>query len=280
MDDAVTVVLVGLEAALAEELSDDERFDVRSAATVDELGADESLDAVVVALDGQGPLELLGSLRSKAPDVAVVVVTEAGREADGAVAMHAGAEDHLDPRRDPARAVASSRALRGFGPPAPPRADHDRRGHRSAEPARIRADRRAPPPNGRSQPVTSGVPVRAARRYRRGRGGSRGGRRAARRRARRRSPGTDHRPTRSRCCSRETRRGPRSIVLSRSGRGDRGAQRQAGPPSAVVRYRSEARCTTRGLRRPCRRSSRPRGADCTTGWRADPSDRRRAANTG
>ncbi|MET0801500.1 MAG: GGDEF domain-containing protein [Actinomycetota bacterium] len=95
MDDAVTVVLVGLEAALAEELSDDERFDVRSAATVDELGADESLDAVVVVLDGQGPLELLGSLRSKVPDVAVVVVTEASRAADGAVAMHAGAEDHL-----------------------------------------------------------------------------------------------------------------------------------------------------------------------------------------
>ena len=95
MDDAVTVMLVGLEAAMADELTDDERFDVRSADTLDELDAGEALDAVVVALDGQGPLELLGSLRGKAPDAAVVVVTEAGREADGAVAMHAGAEDHL-----------------------------------------------------------------------------------------------------------------------------------------------------------------------------------------
>lgn len=95
MDDAVTVMLVGLEQVLADELRDDERFDVRSAASLDQLEHGDAVDAVVVAMNGQGPLELLGSLRSKAPDAAVVVVTGADNEADGAVALHAGAEDHL-----------------------------------------------------------------------------------------------------------------------------------------------------------------------------------------
>lgn len=96
MNDAVTVALVGVDAALAEELENDEGVDVRRAvASVDELPNDEHVDAVVVALNGQGPLELLESLRSTQPEAAVIVVTEAGRETDGAVAMHAGAEDHL-----------------------------------------------------------------------------------------------------------------------------------------------------------------------------------------
>jgi diguanylate cyclase (GGDEF)-like protein len=80
MDDSVTVTLVGLETAMADELAEDERFVVRSADDLDQVGAGG---------------ELLDSLRGKAPQAAVVVVTEAGREADGAVAMHAGAEDHL-----------------------------------------------------------------------------------------------------------------------------------------------------------------------------------------
>jgi diguanylate cyclase (GGDEF)-like protein len=95
MDDAMTVMLVGLEAAMADELAEDERFDVRSADSLEQLEAGDDVDAVVVAMDGRGPLDLLGSLRGKAPDAAIVVVTEAGQEADGTVAMHAGAEDHL-----------------------------------------------------------------------------------------------------------------------------------------------------------------------------------------
>jgi diguanylate cyclase (GGDEF)-like protein len=95
MDDAMTVMLVGLEAAMADELAEDERFDVRSADSLEQLEAGDDVDAVVVAMDGRGPLDLLGSLRGKAPDAAIVVVTEAGKEADGTVAMHAGAEDHL-----------------------------------------------------------------------------------------------------------------------------------------------------------------------------------------
>jgi diguanylate cyclase (GGDEF)-like protein len=95
MDDAVTVMLVGLQATLADELADDERFDVRSADDLDGVDGDEPVDAFVVAMDGRGPLELLESLRAKVPDAAIVVLTDAGRETDGAVAMHAGAEDHL-----------------------------------------------------------------------------------------------------------------------------------------------------------------------------------------
>jgi GGDEF domain-containing protein len=95
VDDAVTVMFVGLGAAFAAELADDERFDVGTAETLDELDREHAPDAVVVAIDGRGPLELIGSARELAPDAAVVVVTEADREADGAVALHAGADDHL-----------------------------------------------------------------------------------------------------------------------------------------------------------------------------------------
>jgi diguanylate cyclase (GGDEF)-like protein len=95
MDDALTVMFVGLDAALTDELADDERFVVRSAESLEAIGGDERVDAVVVAIDGRGPLELVGSARGKAPDAAVVVVTEPENEADGAVAMHAGADDHL-----------------------------------------------------------------------------------------------------------------------------------------------------------------------------------------
>jgi diguanylate cyclase (GGDEF)-like protein len=50
---------------------------------------------VIVALDDVGPLEALETLRLKTPAAAVIVLTTAGNEADGAVALHAGADDHL-----------------------------------------------------------------------------------------------------------------------------------------------------------------------------------------
>ncbi|HJR98797.1 MAG TPA: diguanylate cyclase [Actinomycetota bacterium] len=93
MDDEMTVMLVGLEGELADELAADERFEVRSSESVEELDGD--VDAIVVSIDGRGPLELLDAVRGKAPEAAVVVVTEAGKETDGTVAMHAGADDHL-----------------------------------------------------------------------------------------------------------------------------------------------------------------------------------------
>jgi diguanylate cyclase (GGDEF)-like protein len=96
MNDTVTVTLVGIDAALADELENDDGVDVRRAVdSTDELAADEQVDAIVVSMHGQGPLELLESLRRTLPEAAVIVITEVDRETDGAVAMHAGAEDHL-----------------------------------------------------------------------------------------------------------------------------------------------------------------------------------------
>jgi diguanylate cyclase (GGDEF)-like protein len=93
--DTVNVVLVGLAKGLSDELSSDEAFDVREAETIDAVGDEGTVDAIVVALGDSAPLELLGALRARAPEAAVLVVTEADREADGAVALHGGAEDHL-----------------------------------------------------------------------------------------------------------------------------------------------------------------------------------------
>jgi diguanylate cyclase (GGDEF)-like protein len=95
MDDEMTVMLVGLEGTLADELAADERFDVRSADSVDSLEEGDSVDAIVASIDGRGPLELLDAVRGRSPETAVIVVTEAGKETDGTVAMHAGADDHL-----------------------------------------------------------------------------------------------------------------------------------------------------------------------------------------
>ena len=90
----VRVLVVGLDDHDTTELQIDDGFDVRRVATIDEAGAIPE-DAVVVSLDGDGPLERLREARAKAPAAAVVVVTDPAREADGAIALHAGAEDHL-----------------------------------------------------------------------------------------------------------------------------------------------------------------------------------------
>lgn len=90
----VSVVLVGLDEADASELAIDDGFTVRHASSIDDA-APITEDAIVVALDGAGPLERLREARTKAPTSAVVVVTDPAREADGAIALHAGAEDHL-----------------------------------------------------------------------------------------------------------------------------------------------------------------------------------------
>ncbi len=59
------------------------------------IDGERTVDAIVVTLGDQAPLELLGALRARAPEAAILVVTDADREADGAVALHGGAEDHL-----------------------------------------------------------------------------------------------------------------------------------------------------------------------------------------
>ena len=92
----LTVLLVGLDDATHEELAGEEGFAVESAPALDEGLARVLIpDAVVVALDGLGPIETVGRIHAHAPNAAVVVITDPANEADGSVARHAGAEDHL-----------------------------------------------------------------------------------------------------------------------------------------------------------------------------------------
>jgi diguanylate cyclase (GGDEF)-like protein len=92
--DTIRVLLVGTEDEFGSEL-EGEGFQVARIPNLASLGPGSDQDAVVVALDDPGPLEALETLRLKTPAAAVLVLTGPDREADGAVALHAGAEDHL-----------------------------------------------------------------------------------------------------------------------------------------------------------------------------------------
>jgi diguanylate cyclase (GGDEF)-like protein len=93
--ETVTVLLVGLDDAVAQELSHEDGFTVVRSALPHGQGASESIDAVVLELDGSGPLDKVREVRAVAPSAALVVVTDPEHAADGTVAVHAGAEDHL-----------------------------------------------------------------------------------------------------------------------------------------------------------------------------------------
>ncbi len=106
--DPLTVVAVALRddelAAL-----DDDAFAVHR--VTDLAAADvRDCDAIVLSLDGSAPLESISQARRLAPDAAIVVVTDATNEADGTIALHAGAEDHLV--RDAALPGLLPRAIR------------------------------------------------------------------------------------------------------------------------------------------------------------------------
>lgn len=92
--DAIRVLLVGTGEGFGSDLERD-GFEVRSISDLAALGPGSDQDGVIVALDDVGPLEALETLRLKTPAAAVIVLTTAGNEADGAVALHAGADDHL-----------------------------------------------------------------------------------------------------------------------------------------------------------------------------------------
>ena len=92
--DAIRVLLIGTDDAFGSEL-DDEAFELARIPELAALGPGSDQDAVIVSLDDLGPLEALETLRLKTPTAAVLVVTAADHEADGAVAIHAGADDHL-----------------------------------------------------------------------------------------------------------------------------------------------------------------------------------------
>jgi diguanylate cyclase (GGDEF)-like protein len=90
-NDRLRVLLVGLDSTIEAQL--DEGFDVSSTSSLDEVTAE--LDAVVARIDDGQPLEAIRTLRRTAPNAAIVVVTDTDHAADGTIAMHAGAEDHL-----------------------------------------------------------------------------------------------------------------------------------------------------------------------------------------
>lgn len=94
--DPVRVLVVALDDELRRELEQDEGCTVVVAAGLEDAMRDPGeADAVVVDLRGLAPLEAVEGLRGAAPDAALVVVTTPEEAADGAIAMHAGAEDHL-----------------------------------------------------------------------------------------------------------------------------------------------------------------------------------------
>jgi diguanylate cyclase (GGDEF)-like protein len=93
--EVVTVLLVGLNDAVADELAHEDGFTVVRSALPHREGASDAIDAVVLELDGSGPLDRVREVRAVAPSAALVVVTDTEHAADGTVAVHAGAEDHL-----------------------------------------------------------------------------------------------------------------------------------------------------------------------------------------
>jgi two-component system, cell cycle response regulator len=107
VSERVSVLLVGLDEAEERLLQRDDAFSIERAAT---LEAPVDVDALVVAVPPGEPLEALRNARRHAPEAAIVAVTAAGNDADGTVAIHAGAEDHLV--RDDALGALLPRAVR------------------------------------------------------------------------------------------------------------------------------------------------------------------------
>lgn len=93
--DTIRVLLIGTGEDFGAELDREPDFTLRRIPDLASVGPGSDEDAVVVSLDRTGPLEALEVLRLKTPAAAILVLTSPGREADGAVALHAGAEDHL-----------------------------------------------------------------------------------------------------------------------------------------------------------------------------------------
>jgi GGDEF domain-containing protein len=103
----VSVLLVGLGDAEATALASEDGFSVT---VVPSIERSRAADVVVVALDTAPPLETIRRIRTLEPAAALVVVTEPEHAADGTVALHAGAEDHLN--RDELLPALLPRAIR------------------------------------------------------------------------------------------------------------------------------------------------------------------------
>jgi diguanylate cyclase (GGDEF)-like protein len=91
--DPIRALVIGIDDELHRELAQEEGFTVDRAERLDAV-ASTDVNAVVLSLSGE-PLEALATVRVQTPTAAVVVITDPGNAADGTVAMHAGADDHL-----------------------------------------------------------------------------------------------------------------------------------------------------------------------------------------
>jgi diguanylate cyclase (GGDEF)-like protein len=90
----LSVALVGLTDDEAKSIVEDDGFIVTRVTNLDAMPT-EPPEAIVLALEGPGPLDALRTARTAAPEAAVVVVTDSAHASDGTVALHAGAEDHI-----------------------------------------------------------------------------------------------------------------------------------------------------------------------------------------
>src|SRR3954462_4152001 len=106
----IDVLLVGLTDHEAAALEYDDGFTATRAGSLDEAPSAPDAGAVVLALEGDGPLDALRRARDVAPDAAIVVVSDDAHAADAPVALHAGAEDQLP--RDAALPTLLPRAVR------------------------------------------------------------------------------------------------------------------------------------------------------------------------
>ncbi|HEX3301219.1 MAG TPA: GGDEF domain-containing protein [Actinomycetota bacterium] len=106
----IDVLLVGLTDDEAASILDDDGFAATRAASLDAATASPETGAVVLALQGDGPLEALRRARGLAPNAAIVAVSDDAHAADATVALHAGAEDQLP--RDATLATLLPRAVR------------------------------------------------------------------------------------------------------------------------------------------------------------------------
>jgi diguanylate cyclase (GGDEF)-like protein len=106
----IDVLLVGLTNAEVASILDDDGFAVTRSGSLAEAAGTPDTAAVVLALEGDGPLDALRRARRLAPNAALVVVSDEDHAADATVALHAGAEDQLP--RDATLATLLPRAVR------------------------------------------------------------------------------------------------------------------------------------------------------------------------
>ncbi len=117
-NEPISILAVGIDDDLIDELAQDEGILVERVDRLDGGETPRAVDVVLLSLDATTPLEALSMIRARIPAAAVVVVTEPDAAANGAIAVHAGAEDHLVrgsiPRGLLPRALRYASALRGL----------------------------------------------------------------------------------------------------------------------------------------------------------------------